>query len=134
MRSTVLVDAGAIVALLNRRDRYHKAITELVENFEGTWLTTWAVIGEACALLGERRQKLVLDWIAETDTRIVSIDDGLDFMRAQMSDYADLPCDFADASLLYAAWRTKVREIWSIDSDFGVYRLPDRSRFIVFPR
>lgn len=43
----------------------------------------------------------MLDWIAETDTRIVSIDDGLDFMRAQMSDYADLPCDFADASLLY---------------------------------
>ena len=105
----------------------------LVEQFEGTWLTIWAVIGEACALLGGQRQKLVLDWIAETDTRIVSIDDGLDFMRSQMSDYADLPCDFADASLLYAAWRTKIREIWSIDSDFRVYRLPDRSRFVLHP-
>lgn len=50
-----------------------------------------------------------------------------------MSDYEDLPCDFADASLLYAAWRTKVREIWTIDSDFMVYRLPDRSRFRVIP-
>ena len=85
MPGSVLVDAGAIVALLNRRDRYHAAITRLIEDFEGTWLTTWAVIGEACALLGERRQKLVLDWIAETDTRIVSIDGGLDFMRAQMA-------------------------------------------------
>ena len=32
-----------------------------------------------------------------------------------------------------AAWRTKVREIWTIDSDFMVYRLPDRSRFRVIP-
>ena len=54
-------------------------------------------------------------------------------MRSRMADYADLPCDFADASLLYAAWRTKLREIWSVDSDFGVYRLPDRSGFIVYP-
>ena len=111
LRNTALVDAWAIIALLNRRDRHHSAVASLVEGFEGTWLTTWAVIGEACALLGERRQRLVLDWIAETDTRVVSIDDGLEFMRARMAEYADLPCDFADASLLYAAWCTDIREI-----------------------
>ena len=133
MRNIVLVDAGAIVALLNRRDRHHAAIAALVENFEGTWLTTWAVIAEACALLGARRQRLVLDGVADTDTRIVSIDDGLELMRGWMAKYADLPCDFADASLLYAAWRTEVREIWTVDRDFAVYRLPDRSRFTVIP-
>lgn len=54
-------------------------------------------------------------------------------MREQMTNYADLPCDFADASLLYAAWSTKLRDVWTIDSDFTVYRLPDRSRFKVHP-
>jgi predicted nucleic acid-binding protein len=64
---------------------------------------------------------------------IVSIDAGLEFMRQQMIDYGDLPCDFADASLLYAVWSTKIRDVWTIDSDFAVYRLPDRSRFKVSP-
>jgi predicted nucleic acid-binding protein len=91
------------------------------------------VIGEACALVNERRQAAVLEWIAQTDTQIVSIDDGLEFMRRHMSAYEDLPCDFADASLLYAAWRTKVREVWTVDRDFTVYRLPDRSHFRVIP-
>lgn len=54
-------------------------------------------------------------------------------MRAQMNDYADLPCDFADASLVYAAVQTGVREIWTLDADFLVYRLPDRSCFKVIP-
>lgn len=75
----------------------------------------------------------MFEWIAQTNTQIVSIDDGLEFMRRHMADYQDLPCDFADASLLYAAWRTRVREVWTVDRNFMVYRLPDRSRFRVIP-
>ena len=54
-------------------------------------------------------------------------------MRRMMNDYRDLPCDFADAALVYAAWRTGVRAIWTIDEDFRIYRLPDKSRFKVIP-
>ena len=79
------------------------------------------------------RQRRVLDWMGLRGIEVVSIDDGLEFMRARMAEYADWPCDCADASLLYAAWRTEVREIWTVDSDFAVYRLPDRSRFTVIP-
>ena len=91
------------------------------------------MISEACALVSERAQVRVLDWIAEAGVEIVSIDAGLKFMREQMTAYEDLPCDFADASLLYAAWSTKVRDVWTIDRDFTVYRLPDRSHFKVNP-
>ena len=91
------------------------------------------MISEACALVSERAQVRVLDWIAEAGVEIVSIDAGLEFMRKRMLDYADLPCDFADASLLYAAWSTKLRDVWTIDNDFTVYRLPDRSRFKLSP-
>ena len=123
MPSIALVDAGPIVALLNRRDRFHHRVVELFPGWaelDGSLLTTWPVIGEACSLLGQDRQVLVLDWIAHTKTEIVSIDDGLDFMRREMDRYRDLPCDFADASLLYAATRSKVRDIWTLDSDFTV--------------
>ncbi len=130
---SALLDTGALVALLNRTDAHHQAVVDLFAGFEGTLLTTWPVIGEACALVSERRQAAVLEWIAQTDTQIVSIDEGLEFMRQHMTAYQDLPCDFADASLLYAAWRTKMREVWTVDRDFTVYRLPDRSHFRVIP-
>lgn len=130
---SVLLDAGALVAILNRNDRYHSILVELLSSFTGQLLTTWPVIGEACALVQEKLQVRVLNWVAESGVEIVSIDDGLEFMRKAMADYEDLPCDFADASLLYAAWQTKVREVWTIDTDFVVYRLPDRSRFKVIP-
>ena len=133
MPSTALVDTGVIVAVLNRADRYHETIVELLGGFAGTLLTTWPVVAEACALVGPRRQGLVLDWIDDPEVVIYSIDAGLKFMRTQMTDYEDLPCDFADASLVYAAAKTGVREIWTLDSDFLVYRLPDRTRFQVIP-
>ena len=133
MLNTALIDAGAIVAILNRSDRHHAEIFQLLKAYEGRLLTTWPVVAEACSLVREENQVRVLDWIGIAGAQIYSIDDGLAFMRQSMSDYEDLPCDFADASLLYAAWRTKVREIWTIDSDFMVYRLPDRSRFRVIP-
>jgi hypothetical protein len=131
--STALVDTGVIVAVLNRADRHHDAIVELLDGFAGTLLTTWPVVAEACALVGTRRQGQVLDWIDDPEVVIYSIDAGLKFMRAQIADYKDLPCDFADASLVYAAAKTGVREIWTLDSDFLVYRLPDRTRFKVIP-
>jgi len=133
VRNTVLVDAGAIVAILSRGDHFHAQITELLKNYEGRLLTTWPVIAEACSMMPGDRQRRVLDWMGLRGIEVVSIDDGLEFMRARMADYADLPCDFADASLLYAAWRTEVREIWTVDRDFAVYRLPDRSGFTVIP-
>ena len=50
------------------------------------------------------RQRRVLDWMGLRGIEVVSIDDGLEFMRARMADYADLPCDFAD----YRSERTAV--------------------------
>ena len=97
---SVLLDAGALVAILNRNDRHHADLIDLLEGFDGRLFTTWPVIGEACALVSERAQVRVLDWIAEAGAEIVSIDAGLEFMREQMIDYGDLPCDLADASLL----------------------------------
>lgn len=130
---SALLDTGALVAIVNRRDRYHAQLTALLKGFEGRFLTTWPVVAEACSFMPDRMQVRVLDWIAVASVRIVPIDAGLDAMRDTMSRYADLPCDFADASLVYAAAETGVREIWSLDRDFLVFRLPDRTRFILIP-
>ncbi len=126
---SALLDTGALVAIVNRRDRSHARIAALLREFRGTFITTWPVIAEACSFMPERMQVRVLDWVAIASVQIVPIDAGLDAMRETMRKYADLPCDFADASLVYAAAETGVREIWSLDRDFHVFRLPDRTSF-----
>ena len=132
MRSALL-DTGALVAIVNRRDRFHSQLTDLLKNYDGRFLSTWPVVAEACSFMPDRLQGRVLDWIAAAGVEIVSIDAGIDFMRQTMAEYGDLPCDFADASLVYAASKTHVRDIWTLDRDFLVFRLPDRSRFTLIP-
>ncbi len=111
MRSALL-DTGALVAIVNRRDRFHSQLTDLLKDYDGRFLTTWPVVAEACSFMPDRLQgrvldwiatARVLDWIATAGVEIVSIDAGIDFMRRTMAEYGDLPCDFADASLVYAA-------------------------------
>jgi uncharacterized protein len=130
---SALLDTGALVAIVNRRDRFHSQLTDLLKDYDGRFLTTWPVVAEACSFMPDRLQGRVLDWIATAGVGIVSIDAGIDFMRQTMAEYGDLPCDFADASLVYAATKTRVRDIWTLDRDFLVFRLPDRSRFTLIP-
>jgi hypothetical protein len=130
---SALLDTGALVAIVNRRDRFHSQLTELLKNYDGRFLTTWPVVAEACSFMPDRLQGRVLDWIAAAGVEIVSIDAGIDFMRQTMAEYGDLPCDFADASPVYAASRTRVRDIWTLDRDFLVFRLPDGGRFTRIP-
>jgi len=42
--------------------------------------------------------------------------------------YADLPMDFADATLVVTSEKTGFREIISLDRDFDIYRLPGKER------
>ena len=54
-------------------------------------------------------------------------------MAALMDEYHDLPMDLADASLIAAAECLGVRQIFTLDSDFHIYRLADGSAMEVVP-
>ena len=47
-------------------------------------------------------------------------------IRAILDKDADLPADFADASLVALCERLKVIRVASVDSDFMIYRTRDR--------
>ena len=50
-----------------------------------------------------------------------------------MARYRDTPMDLADASLIALAERLALRRVFSLDSDFYVYRLRDGSALDVIP-
>jgi Predicted nucleic acid-binding protein, contains PIN domain len=131
MLSTILIDAGPLIALFDRDDKYHKDIVGFIKDKKYKFVTTTAVITEVTHMLdfSVDAQILLLEWIMK---------DGVIFHDIQQRDinriieltrkYRDRPMDFADASLVIAAERTGIREIISIDSDFDIYRILGKER------
>lgn len=130
-----LVDTGAIVALVNRADRFHEEAVEWFKHFRGQLLTTEAVITEAAYVLAASpaHQHAALLWCERArGAGLLSVEPVADYevLARIIAQYASLPCDYADASLIALAERTGVAAIATIDQrDFSVYRLRGRKRF-----
>ena len=124
----IAADAGPLVALFKGADRYHNEAVAFVANLRDPLVTNMVVIGEVMALLAPRFQPDFLDWAIgglEIDQqtsadlpRIVEI----------MRKYADLPADFADASLVAMCERRGIASVATLDRHFDVYRTADRKR------
>jgi len=51
-----------------------------------------------------------------------------------MEKYNDVPMDLADATLVALAETSNLRQIFTLDSDFFIYRIDDKEAFEVFPQ
>jgi predicted nucleic acid-binding protein len=68
-----------------------------------------------------------LEWVMRGGLRLETVEqDDMAKLIGLTRKYRDLPCDFADATLVLAAEKTGIRSIISVDSDFNVYRLPGK--------
>ena len=50
MRNT-LIDAGPLIALFDKDDKYHKTVLDVLSHAQTVLVTTWPVITETCHLL-----------------------------------------------------------------------------------
>jgi uncharacterized protein len=134
-----LTDTGPLVALINRNDPNHARCLAAVRYLpEEPLTTTWPCFTEAMYLLyratGHAGQ--VSLWHRRTGGRLTLLDltsGEVDRMAALMTKYEDLPMDRADASLMMMAERLGSKRIFSLDSDFYVYRLFDGTALEVVP-
>lgn len=130
----VLVDAGALIALLNRNDTHHSRISQFFAAYFGRAYTTWPALTEAAHLVSEHLSVSVLRLVEKGRLEIVEITPGLPRLVDLMQRYSDLPMDLADASLVWAAEHTGVMRIVTLDrADFGVYRIKGSRAFEVLP-
>jgi hypothetical protein len=133
-----LVDAGPLIALIDADDRDHQACVGVLPELSAPLLTTWPAFTEAVYLLGERAgwtgQELLWRMVLRGDLRVESLDETqLRRSRDLMKKYADLPMDLADATLVALAEDRNLRRIFTLDEDFGIYRLHGRKRFETIP-
>ena len=131
----VIADTGFWLALLNRDDHHHQAAKAAHERLDEWLVTTWPVVTETCHLLlrhlgGAAQRSFLQAWI-DGGFVIQELGEG-DAPRLVrlMKDYADLPMDLADASLVVLAERLGDGRIFSTDErDFRTYRWKHRRPF-----
>jgi uncharacterized protein len=134
-----LTDTGPLVALINRNDPNHARCLDAVKTLPaGSLITTWPCFAEAMYLLyraaGHPGQAGLWRW--RSAGRLVLLDltfQETDRMAALMIKYQDRPMDLADASLVVAAERLGAERLFTLDSDFRVYRLLDGSALELVP-
>jgi predicted nucleic acid-binding protein len=125
---SIAVDAGPLVALFKGADTYHGQALAFMADVSQPMVTNMVVVGEVVALLARGFQVPFLKWVSEA----LEVDDqtagDLPRIVAIMEKYADLPADFADASLVAMCERRGIASIATLDRDFDVYRMADRRR------
>jgi hypothetical protein len=134
--ASVLVDASALVALLDRDDRAHDACVEALTGIRQALTTVWPALTEAMYLLSEypRAVEALFEMVDDGVIALARLDESdLPRMKELMRKYRDTPMDFADAALVRLAERDRVNHIVTFDAHFRIYALPRRTRFVVLP-
>ena len=135
--ANALIDTGAILALLDRSDRWHRICVEAFQQLRLPLITSEAVLTELFHLAGDSRHEMEAAWRLLRSGAIVmsAIEDSeLAPIQALMSRYSDRPMDFADATLVYLAKREGLSTIFTVDHvDFETYQIEGRRRFRIVP-
>ncbi len=135
--SLVLLDTGVFVALLDRSERNHRRCVEAFRAFRGRLLTTEAVLTETLYLLGPayRNQEPALQFVLRGAAELVSMTiSRLERTEALMKQYADVPMDFADATLVVVAEEFRVYDVFTLDrKGFSAYRAHRNHPFRILP-
>ena len=138
MAASALIDTGAILALLDRTDRWHQPCVDAFQQLRLPLITSEAVLTELFHLVGSNRRETEAAWkfLRSGAVTLMAIGNAeLPAIHALMSRYWDRPMDFADATLVHLAKRESLATIFTVDySDFETYRIDGRRRFRVFPR
>ena len=132
-----LVDTGAILALLDRGDRWHTRCAEAFTELRLPLATSAAILAELFHLLKDEPRDVAAAWglLRSGAITVLPIDDGdLADLEALMKRHADRPMDFADATLVHLAQRERLNIVFTVDNaDFETYRIDGRRRFRIVP-
>lgn len=134
-----LTDAGPLIALIDKGQAVaHQQCVEAQRSLSGPLLTTWPCFTEAMYFLGHlagwRGQESLWNFLSGNVLLIHSPNVAMtDRMRVLMEKYADVPMDLADASLVVLAEETGLRRVFTLDTDFYIYRTQNNDSFDVTP-
>jgi uncharacterized protein len=129
-----LLDAGPLVAALDADDPAHPECKAALLEFVGQLHTTDAVVVETMHFLNRIPDgpALLVEFLVQSRTEIRPFVElaNLDRAAQLMRKYADVPMDFADATLVLLAQELGVADILTLDRrGFSTFRFGGQKRF-----
>ena len=132
-----IIDTGPWVALIDRSESRHTECVQWLKNFSGRLYSTEAVLTEVLYILNFSiaAQCAALAFVLESVIEMVpSNTKSLKKTKNLMKKYADLPMDFADATIVCLATETRIQNVITFDrKNFSIYKLPKKQRFAIMP-
>lgn len=137
MAAKALADTGAVLAYLDRSDRWHSRCRAALTELRLPLVTSLAVLTELFHLVGDNPREVEAAWgfVRSGALTVLPLSDlELADLEALMRRYRDRPMDLADATLVHLAERESVSTVFTIDhDDFETYRIGGRKRFRILP-
>ncbi len=123
--TSIIVDSGPLVALLNRRERNHSWVVKVMDTIEPPLFTCDAVLSETCFLLrhidggSDSVLELVARGLVRSDFHAMA---EVGPIRALMKRFGSVPMSLADACLVRMTELDPRSAVLTLDGDFRIYR------------
>lgn len=121
----VLLDTGVIVALLDRKERFHVPCAQATARLTSPFVTCEPVITESCYLLRRvpgAAEAVIANVAAGIFQIPLRLPDAAHEIQRLLSKYRDHRMDLADACLVHLAAVLATAEILTLDRHFQFYR------------
>jgi uncharacterized protein len=131
MANRVVLDAGPLVALIDHNDQFHAWVIARTAAMDRRveLVTCEALISEAYFLVRHvpGGVNALLSFLEEKAVRLdFCLGDDLATVAALMRKYANIPMSLADACLVRMSELHDRARVFTLDSDFGIYRRQGR--------
>ena len=134
MKARVIVDAGPLVALLNRADHAHPWVVQQLRDIAPPMVTCEAALAEASHLTRNLpgARAALLEMLGEEFLTIgMALSDHHSTILAMIRRYTAVPMSLADACLVRLAELYPQSPVLTLDSDFLIYRKNGRQTIVV---
>lgn len=125
LKNRVILDTSPLVALINKRDTYHEWAKQKWSMIKPPLLTCEVVITESFFLLRNiyGGQETIIKFL-ERKAVIIDFDleDELLHIQTLLNSYKSVPVSLADACLVRMAELQDSSSVFTLDSDFQIYR------------
>lgn len=133
----LLLDTGAWVALLDRREREQARCVQALQGVTGRLISSEAVLTETLWLVGGLRDgpRRGAEFVRRgTVTLVPTSPESLARAVDLMARYRNVPMDYADATLVVLGVDLALDSVFTLDRrGFGVYRLHGRRPLRIIP-
>ena len=132
----IVADTGAIIALIDKGDKHHRALRAVYERDPGAWLLPWAILPEVDYLVGAhvgvKAQDAFLADLADDVFNVAWGDAGdLDEARRWSERYRSLRIGLVDAVVIATAVKVRAEAIATLDlKHFGAVTIPGQPKLL----